>query len=241
MDASHLQELIELEDNYWWHIAKRQLVTSMLERYFPPPGSVVEGGIGSSRNLLEFARLGYEVYGLDVMQEAVDYAHDRELPYVWNHDLQEPWPVDPGSAKAVVLLDVLEHVADPVLVLRHAHQALSADGGVIFTVPAYPWLFSDWDRQLGHYRRYTIRELRTHAAEAGFRVACVGHWNAFTLPAAMAVRLYQRVVPGQRNTEFPRVSPMVNRLLLSAAAVERPCARLGLVPCGLSLVGALIK
>ncbi|MFO1002697.1 MAG: hypothetical protein U0936_20400 [Planctomycetaceae bacterium] len=32
MDPSHLKELVTLEDNYWWHVAKRQLVISLLEK-----------------------------------------------------------------------------------------------------------------------------------------------------------------------------------------------------------------
>ena len=41
MDPSHLKELVTLEDSYWWHVAKRQLVTRLLEQYCPPPGRLV--------------------------------------------------------------------------------------------------------------------------------------------------------------------------------------------------------
>ena len=30
MDPSHLDELIQLEDSYWWHVAKRRLVSDLL-------------------------------------------------------------------------------------------------------------------------------------------------------------------------------------------------------------------
>ena len=30
MDARHLTELADLEENYWWHVAKRQLAIEML-------------------------------------------------------------------------------------------------------------------------------------------------------------------------------------------------------------------
>ena len=42
MDPSHLQELVELEDNYWWHVAKRKLVTRLLKKHCPPPGRLVD-------------------------------------------------------------------------------------------------------------------------------------------------------------------------------------------------------
>ncbi|HBL47452.1 MAG TPA: hypothetical protein DDZ90_29120, partial [Planctomycetaceae bacterium] len=100
MDPGHLTELIELEENYWWHVAKRKLVTEILFNEFPAPGSVIEGGIGSARNLLEFSRMGYEVTGFDLMQDSVDYGRSRGLNNLAVHELSQPWPVAPASARA---------------------------------------------------------------------------------------------------------------------------------------------
>ena len=67
MDPSHLTQLVQLEDNYWWHVAKRKLVLRLLNRFAPAPGRLVEGGIGSGRNLVEFDKQGYNVTGFDLM------------------------------------------------------------------------------------------------------------------------------------------------------------------------------
>lgn len=241
MDPSHLQELVALEDSYWWHVAKRQLVMQLLAKHCPPPGRLVEGGIGSGRNLVEFQSVGYDVTGFDLMPESVAHVRHRGIEDVRVHDLCQPWPVDADSLRAVVLLDVLEHVPDPIGVLRHVHAALERDGAVIITVPAHPWLYSRWDEQLGHFRRYTVREFRQHATEAGFRVASLQYWNSFTMPAAVAVRGWEKLFPKRTQPDFPSVSSFTNRALLSAAAAERWCAdRLG-VPTGLSLAGVLRK
>lgn len=241
MQASHLQQLVDLEDSYWWHVAKRQLVLRLLRRYCPPPGRLVEGGIGSGRNLLEFQEVGYDVTGFDLMPESVAHVRSRGINDVRVHDLGDAWPVASGSLTAVVLLDVLEHVEFPVTVLKHVHEALSDDGAVVITVPAYPWLYGRWDRQLGHFRRYTAGALRRHAAEAGFRVQWLNHWNSFTLPAAIAVRGWEKVFPGQEQPDFPRVSSLTNAALLKAAAAERWCMGKLPVPAGLSLAGVLRK
>lgn len=241
MDTRHLAELAELEDGYWWHVAKRRLAVRLLARHAPPPGLLVEGGVGSSRNLVEFHRLGYAVAGLDVMPEAVDLARERGIDGVRLHDLQETWPVDDDSARAVVLLDVIEHLANPVLALERAWRALQPGGALVVTVPAYPCLYGDWDRALGHYRRYTAPLLREQAEQAGFRVRLLTHWNSFTLPAALAVRGWRRLFPRPGAAEFPRVSPITNRLLLGCAAAERALIGRVPVPCGLSLVGVLVK
>lgn len=241
MDVDHLNELIELEDSYWWHQAKRELVLSILNRHFPAPDHILEGGIGSARNLLEFQKAGYEVTGLDIMPESVAHARERGLASVQQHDLTEPWPVANQSIGAVVLLDVIEHVPDPVAVLKHAAACLKPNGGIVVTVPAYPWLYGDWDKELGHYRRYTKQELRQHVREAGLQVNWLSHWNSFTLPAAIAVRSYQKCLPKDRPAEFPRVSSTANWMLGKFAAAERSVLERSTVPFGLSLVGVLTR
>jgi SAM-dependent methyltransferase len=241
MDPSHLNELVVLEDSYWWHVAKRELALGLLQRHFPPPGKLVEGGIGSARNLLAFQERGYDVTGLDLMPQAIQLAKQRHARDVRLHDLMDPWPLPAGSVSAVVLLDVLEHVSDPVAVLGHARRVLRKGGGIVVTVPAYPWLFGDWDVALGHYRRYTAPRLQQQAGEAGLSVRRLGYWNSFTLPAAIAVRIYQRLLPKGRGADFPRVSPETNWLLLWLARCERLAMRWVTIPCGLSVVGVLEK
>lgn len=242
MQAAHLDELVELEESYWWHVAKRQLALRLLQRYAPPPGRLVEGGIGSCRNLLEFREAGYDVSGFDVMPEAVELAHERGLSDVRQHDLSQPWPLDAGSVRAVVLLDVIEHIEDPVRVLQNAGETLAPGGCILVTVPAYQWLFGRWDEALGHFRRYTARRLRAEAEQAGLKVKKLTYWNAFTLPAAIAVRTCQRIRPPQETSaEFPRVSRMTNRMLLTCADAERWMIDRLPVPCGLSVVGVLCK
>ena len=241
MDPSHLDELIELEDNYWWHIAKRELVTEIVTREFPAPARLAEGGIGSARNLVEFQKLGYEVVGFDLMPESVAHAKSRGLAQVHVHDLGLPWPVEANSLDVALMLDVLEHLESPVEVMLHAKNALREGGGIVFTVPCYPWLYSDWDKSLGHFRRYTAKEMRKQANEAGLTVDLMTHWNGFTLPAALAVRGYEKVFPKDKKPEFPRVSPFVNQTLLTMAKIERGWMKAINIPAGLSLVGVLRK
>lgn len=239
MQPQHLQELAELENSYWWHVAKRQLITEVLSKFAPPPGLLVEGGIGSSRNLLEFSQLGYDVTGFDVMPEAIELGRQKGLSHVAVHDLEQPWPVAAQSLRAVVLLDVIEHVQNPVTVLSHVKRALRPDGAAIVTVPAYQWMFSEWDRLLGHYRRYSTSMLQQQASDAGLKVVWTTHWNSFTFPAAVATRCWERLFSSRRTADFPRVSPRVNNLLLGAARLERRLLLSVGVPFGLSVVGVL--
>ncbi|HBN75723.1 MAG TPA: hypothetical protein DD473_07875 [Planctomycetaceae bacterium] len=241
MEVAHLHELSELEQTYWWHVAKRDLVTNWLQQYSSPPGFIIEGGIGSAGNLLAFQELGYQVAGLDIMPEAVEYGRQRGLSQVQVHDLEQPWPFADESADAIVLLDVIEHVPHPVQVLQNAVRSLKPDGKIFLTVPAYQWLYGDWDEALGHYRRYTTRRLQQQTVAAGLKTIKLTHWNSFTLPAALGMRTWQKMCPLKRSAEFPRVSAITNRMLIGCAQIERAVNQFLNIPCGLSVAGVFEK
>jgi SAM-dependent methyltransferase len=61
---------------------------------------------------------------------------------------------------AILYVDVLEHLADDAAELRRAARLLRRPGGVlIILAPAHGWLYSPFDRAIGHHRRYTRRSL----------------------------------------------------------------------------------
>lgn len=239
MDPRHLEELIQLERGYWWHVSKRAAVRQVIAEHAPPPGLVVEGGVGGGLMLRELADAGYRVAGFDVMPAAVAHCHEMGLPDVAVHDLEKPWPVEERSARAVLLLDVLEHLDHPSDVLRGMGRALAPGGVAILTVPAYPALLGPWDRMLGHKRRYTRDMMRQQAREAGMRVRWMTHWNAFSVPPALVLRTVEKLRGGSRGAEFPRVPAVVNTALRAAARAERLAMRVRPVPVGLSLLAVL--
>jgi len=148
--------------------------------------------------------------------------------------------VERAPADVVVLLDVIEHFKNPVNVLRNAAEVLAPGGEIVLTVPAIPALMGPWDRMLGHHRRYTARLLREHAREAGLNVVWLSHWNAFALPAALVVRMTEKL--GVRRgglAEFPPVSPTINSLFIALARAERRVIAAVRLLLGLSLVGVL--
>lgn len=89
----------------------------------------------------------------------------------------------------VLLLDVLEHLADPVTLLKRIAEVHLARGGwCVVTVPAFQQLFSEHDRQLQHFRRYTRKELERRVGEAGLQVRDSGYlFASLLLPRVLGV------------------------------------------------------
>ncbi len=60
----------------------------------------------------------------------------------------------------ILMLDVIEHVEDDKsFILSVVNHYLNATGLLLITVPAFSFLFSAHDKFLGHYRRYSRKEL----------------------------------------------------------------------------------
>ena len=73
-----------------------------------------------------------------------------------------------ASYDGLLLLDVLEHIADPVGFLREVRAAYANARFLILTVPARAELWSNYDDHFGHFRRYTVEALTTELRSAGF-------------------------------------------------------------------------
>ena len=57
----------------------------------------------------------------------------------------------------ILYIDVLEHVADDAQELQNATSFLNSGGNLIVLSPAYNFLFSPFDKSIGHFRRYDKR------------------------------------------------------------------------------------
>jgi SAM-dependent methyltransferase len=111
--------------------------------------------------------------------------HDRPYLDVTLTDVTrgDSFPRPPGGFDTVICLNVIEHVDDDKAALENIRRVLAEDGKAIVLVPQGPGLFGTLDEILGHKRRYTEASLRALAAEAGFEVQEVLHFNRVGTPA----------------------------------------------------------
>ena len=130
----------------------------------------------------------------------------------------------------IVCLNVLEHIDDDRAVLRALHKFLPSGCRLVFLVPYDPRLFSEFDRQIGHFRRYQNGELEGKMTDAGFvverqfffnKVGVIAWWVGNKLSgqrtiAGWQLKLYNILTPLFRRLD--RVLPMTG---LSTVVVAR--------------------
>lgn len=89
-----------------------------------------------------------------------------------------------NSISAIGAFDVLEHIEEPGALLSEIYRVLKPGGILLVSVPAHQWLFSDFDKSIGHFRRYSKRLLSQSIEESGFRdLKTEFMFSAFVLPA----------------------------------------------------------
>jgi 2-polyprenyl-3-methyl-5-hydroxy-6-metoxy-1,4-benzoquinol methylase len=132
---------------------------------------------------------GNWVGGIEISNLAAREARNR-LNQVWSFDIEDIWPDELGREDMDVVIagEVLEHIFDPIAVLKHIRKALKPDGSIIITTPNFmTWtnrvrfLFGKFRYQeqgmfdFGHIRWFTYRYLKEVLREAGFRIVVERH------------------------------------------------------------------
>lgn len=144
-------------------------------------------------------------------------------------DLDDPATLEIGDpVSAVVAINVLEHIEDDAAALARLATLVGPGGRVVMFVPGYQQLYGDFDRAVGHVRRYTPTTLRAAYVRAGLTplvtrpvnfLGGIAWWatvrrGGVGVPDPRLVRAYDRfVVPSTRLLEKHVVPPFGQSVL----------------------------
>lgn len=200
-------------------------------------GRVLELGAGSGSISAHFVDLVGEAVLVEPAAKLAKTLRARfgDRPHVTVHEgTLETLPRAPGTLDGVVMVNVLEHIADDLGALRTAHGLLREGGALAVFVPAVQAIYGNLDARVGHVRRYERAQLERVVREAGYRIETL-RWvdGGGVLPWFVVGRvlkrrkfdpavgkLYDRVaVPLLRRVEA-RIEPPIGKNLLCVARRE---------------------
>jgi 2-polyprenyl-3-methyl-5-hydroxy-6-metoxy-1,4-benzoquinol methylase len=121
----------------------------------------------------------------------------------------------------VLMMDVLEHVADDRGLVRHYAAKVPAGAHFLATVPAFQFLWSGHDVFLEHHRRYRLPEIEATMRDAGLQVVRGAYYFGFVFPLAAAVRLATRGDTTPKSS-LSKQGPLANGLLTAICGAELP-------------------
>ncbi|MBN2612984.1 MAG: class I SAM-dependent methyltransferase [Bacteroidales bacterium] len=129
---------------------------------------------------------------------------------------------------SLLYVNVLEHIKDDRQEIDFVYKALKPGGYLLVFVPALPFLYGEFDKNVGHYRRYTKKSIIRLVQNSGFKIARLKYFDfagiipwyiTFVLLKSpmtnLNVGLYDKiVVPVARRIEKFLTPPIGKNLLL---------------------------
>ena len=168
---------------------------------------VLELGCGDGDWTLRMIELFGEAHVVDASTKLLNHvaqANGNKVT-IYNSLFEDFTPPHDLRFNTIVATHVLEHVDDPIHVLRRCRQWLAADGTVLIIVPNATSIhrqlavkmgiqetvydFSPRDREVGHQRVYDLPALRNDVAQAGYQIL-------------VERGLFLKVLPNAMMTEF---------------------------------------
>lgn len=234
MEAAYAQAYRELYQRHWWWRAREAEILKVLRRIHPAdgPGSVLDIGCGDGLFFDQLSQFG-KVEGVEADASIVDPngPHREQI-----HACPFDYRFQPGKRYGlIVMLDLLEHLDDPVGGLQHAVDLLEDDGRIVITVPAFRLLWTSHDDWNHHLTRYTKQSFGELARRTNLEIEQLRYFFHWTWPVKLAIRLKERLLgSAPRPAQVP--APLINRSVHTLCRVEQTLFRALPLPFGSSLL-----
>lgn len=238
MDHDVYRRMAEIQDRHWWYEARRRIIASRIKKLNLPRNiKILEAGCGPGANLKMLARFG-DVWAFEPDEFALNHcrAYSGVPPAQLDTGfLPAPLPFA-GPFDLIGAFDVIEHVQQDVESLAALHTAVKPGGYALFTVPAFPFLWSQHDVVNHHHRRYVLPQFEKLLRDAGFEITFISYYNTFLFPLVAGVRFIKKALRIKDRPDETMPGPLVNKTLQFIFASERHFLGRIPMPFGVSII-----
>jgi SAM-dependent methyltransferase len=162
-------------------------LASLIEKRLGPNDTILDFGAGVGTFALPLVRQGRDVTGVE--PDAQLAARLRDAGLAVTTGLSE---VHDESIDLIYTFNVLEHIAEDGAALRALARKLRPSGRLLIYVPAFMVLYSSFDQEIGHLRRYRRRGLVNLVRAAGLQVVDARYADSVGFLAALLFRVLGR-------------------------------------------------
>lgn len=174
-------------ENHYWSVARSAIICREIRRHRWTDLKWIEVGCGRGIVLQALRHAGVDVVGAELA--AVPPPEELMAHVFCGQDAGELPEQVRNTFGGVMLLDVIEHIANPVEFLTGLLNRLPNVRAALITVPAHQELWSNYDEFYGHHRRYDRSTLAETVSASGLRPVRLSHFfHALYPPARLLVR-----------------------------------------------------
>ncbi|MBS1574927.1 MAG: class I SAM-dependent methyltransferase [Bacteroidetes bacterium] len=182
-------------------------------------GSILEIGSGTGNISEFFIKTNYKITLSDINSGYVDllrnqFANCKNVTDILAVDLQLPdfskkYTALHEKYDTIVLLNVLEHLKDEDSAISNCRYLLKEKGTLIILVPAFMLLYSPLDKELGHYRRYALKQLKNCLIRNEMQIQKSFYFNAMGILAWLYGKVFAlKTIPGGEMSFFDKLVPV---------------------------------
>ncbi|MDZ7780689.1 MAG: class I SAM-dependent methyltransferase [Gemmatimonadota bacterium] len=220
LEAAYAARYADLYARHWWWRAREEIVVDEVGRIaeaWDGDRAILDVGCGDGLIFPRLAQFG-DVEGVEPDSRLVTGRSDHVIHTVPFEDFS------PARRYSLILmLDVLEHLENPIAALHRCRELLEPDGRLVLTVPAFKALWTTHDDLNHHFTRYRKRTLRTVIDTAGLNLddtRYLFHWVFIAKVGVRLIETFRRksaslpAVPrGPANRALYRLCRLEDRLL----------------------------
>jgi SAM-dependent methyltransferase len=143
---------------------------------------LVDFGCGDGTIACLLIENGYTVIGIETSPILRKVSEEKGIKtFSKIVEIESPW-------HQMCMINVLEHIEKDTQLLKEIYSGLPSSGRLFIYVPAHKFLFSEMDRHVGHFRRYSKKELIQKASRAGFKVEKAGYIDSLGIIGQLVLK-----------------------------------------------------
>ena len=187
-------EYFGIEDKSFWFKYRNSCIEKIIENS-GINGEIADIGGGNGFVSKMMQEIGMDVMLVEPGENGVINAKKRGIKKIicgaFDREMFEEEIENAG------LFDVLEHIEDDKKFIEDIYRIIRKNGKIIITVPAFNLLWSNEDEEVGHFRRYRLKEIEKTVENAGFKIEYSSYLFSFlwiplfllrTIPSFFGVR-----------------------------------------------------
>ena len=236
MDSNFESKHHEIEDSYWWFVARRDIQYQFLKD--SRECRILDIGCAGGHLMKMLQNRGFsDITGIDVSQNAVKKSRERGIEKVYLRDGTKTG-FSNETFDVIVSGDVLEHIKDDKKALSEWKRILKKQGKLIIFVPANSFLWSRHDEVSHHFRRYSKRSLVRVIERRGFSIERISYWNLSLFFPVFFMRIANRLMKREAASggdDLIRVNTALDYMLKGILLLENRILRHINLPMGVSL------
>ena len=117
----------------------------------------------------------------------------------------------------ILYLDVLEHIENYEKEILKAHNALKEGGHLVINVPAFQFLYSDFDKDVGHFKRYSKKDITDLGLKNNLKITRLNYYDSI----GFLLSFFSKMISSNYKKNFEKKIKIWNSLIPASRILDK--------------------